>query len=128
MCSRRCARAGCRCSFVVPGRTCSGPVLSFVRALRQDGAACGWVHKHGREWESVDELLARGSLALPALVRARALLESALRKPGARSAARAAACLRGCAEALQDAADALELWAGWAKLFEERFGKGRGRG
>jgi ribosomal protein L40E len=76
----------------------------------------------------MDELLARGSLALPALVRARVLLVSVLRKPGARSAARAAACLRRCAEALHDAADALELWAGWAKLFGERFGGDRGRG
>lgn len=113
---------------MVPGKTRSGPVFFFVRALRQEGAACGWVHKHRKGRESVDELLARGSLALPALVRARALLESALRKPGARSAARAAACLRGCAEALHDAADALEMWAGWAKLFEERFGRSRGRG
>jgi hypothetical protein len=59
----------------------------------------------------MDELLARGSLALPALVRARA-----------------AARMRGCAGAVQGAADALELWAGWAGLPEGHFGRGRGRG
>jgi hypothetical protein len=37
--SRRCVRTGCWCSFVVPGKTRSGLVLSFVQALRQDGVA-----------------------------------------------------------------------------------------
>lgn len=83
------------------------------------------MHVEGR---IVDELLAKGSLALPALVRARALLEAALRDPDPRSVARAAARLRGCAEALHDAADALEMWADWTGLFEGRFGRGGGRG
>lgn len=73
----------------------------------------------------MDELLARSSLAVPVLVRARVSLEAVLRDPGARPAARAAARLRRCAEALQDAADALEMWADWAKLLEGRFGRDR---
>lgn len=76
----------------------------------------------------MDELLARASLGLVALVRARAGLEGVLSRPGSARAARAAARLRACAESLQDAADALELWANWAKLREERFGRGYGRG
>lgn len=73
--------------------------------------------------DGLDDLLARGSLAGLALVRARALLEAGLREPDAESVARAAACLRRSAVALQDAADALELWAEFARFREERFGK-----
>lgn len=73
----------------------------------------------------MEDLIARGSLALLVLVRARALLEAAVRKPDARSVGRAAARLRRSAVALEDAADALELWADWARLREERFGRER---
>lgn len=86
-----------------------------------------WLGGFVGEGTVLDDLLARGSLALPALVRARVLLQAALWDPHAGSVARAAACLRRSAVALQDAADALELWADWAELLEGRFGEGRGR-
>lgn len=73
----------------------------------------------------VDDLLARVSLALVVLVRARKLVQGALAVPRSREAARVARQLRGAAEALQDAADALELWAEFARLREQRFGRRR---
>jgi len=73
----------------------------------------------------VDDLLARVSLALVVLVRARKLVQAVLAVPRSCEAARVARQLRGAAEALHDAADALELWAEFARFREQRFGRRR---
>ncbi|MFZ5767225.1 MAG: hypothetical protein ACOY3F_00800 [Bacillota bacterium] len=75
----------------------------------------------------MDEFLARASLARLALVRAWWLLGRAVsRNATAGQAVKASRALRRAAEALHDAADALEMWAEYARLREGRFGGGRG--
>lgn len=73
----------------------------------------------------VDDLLARASLARLALARAWFLLAAAGQGATARQAVGASRALRRAAEALHDAADALEAWAEYARLREERFGRER---
>ena len=74
----------------------------------------------------MDELLARASRALPALMRGVILLDKAIAAPSSERAVAVAGALRAVARALEDAADALEEWGELAKLREGRF-RGRGR-
>lgn len=71
----------------------------------------------------MDELLARATLALPVLVRAKERVRRVMRAPRSSEAFRAAWLLRRAAEELQNAADALEEFAEYSKFREERFGR-----
>lgn len=74
--------------------------------------------------QDMDELLARGAMALLALVRATRLLKRAQANPDYVGVVRVARVLRRAAELLHDSADTLEMWGEWAKLREERSGAG----
>lgn len=67
-----------------------------------------------------DELISRALESLPAARRAVEILGSVGGGMSSKEAARAAAGLRRVASSLEDAADALELWAEYARLREER--------
>lgn len=68
-----------------------------------------------------DELISRALEALPAVRRAAQALEAAgARCMSSKEAGCLAAELRNAASSLEDAADALELWAEYARLREER--------
>lgn len=70
----------------------------------------------------MDELISRAVQAMPAARRAAQLLE-AVGSTGmaSKEAKHLAAELREVASSLEDAADALELWAEYARLREERY-------
>lgn len=71
----------------------------------------------------MDELLARASLARLAAARVLGVLAGLGARPGSRRALQVARSLRAAGEALQDAADALEEYAEYARFRESRFGR-----
>ncbi|MDI6894828.1 MAG: hypothetical protein QME70_09530 [Bacillota bacterium] len=67
-----------------------------------------------------DELIDRALAVIPELQRTTEMLKGVRESMTSREARELAAELRRAAERVEDAADALELWAEYARLREER--------